>query len=213
MKPILFNMEMVRAIVENRKTTTRRLVKPQPNGYFERKFRTGEVTEEDLRKSFKPPYEAGDVLYVRETWQFIPCIYCDKESCSMKPVPYEDAEMVSEGCYVYREDYPQVDRLYWRPSIHMPKVAARIFLQVDSVKMERLQEITPEGCIMEGVEPEAMEAGGEFARGMFHDIWDGTVKKQEIGTYGWDANPWVWVIQYHRIAKAAGRQHFLERRI
>lgn len=199
MKPILFNTEMVHAITENRKTTTRRLVKPQPNSYFERKFFAGEVTEEDLRKSFKPPYEVGDVLYVRETWQFIPCIDCNKENCCIQPTPYEDAEMVSEGCYVYREDYPAVDRLYWRPSIHMPKAAARIFLQVDSVKIEKLQQITPEGCILEGVEPEAMEIGGEFVRGMFQDIWDGTVKKQEIGTYGWDANPWVWVIKFKRI--------------
>lgn len=175
--PILFNTEMVKAILDGRKTVTRRIVKLPRCGYFE----------------YEPPriipqYQVGDILYVRETWNK----YC-------------------EG-YFYKASPEQKDKLpeyiqhhwgeKWRPSIHMPKEAARIWIKVTNVRVERLQEITPLQCVKEGVEETPLlEVGGEFVRGMFHDIWNSTIKKSDIDLYGWYANPWVWVIEFERCEK------------
>lgn len=180
MKPILFNTDMVRAILDGRKTVTRRVIKPH--------FRPGEVswqviTEkhsgkyvrieyldewENETRYMSEPFRPGDILYVRETWA---------------EMPYG---------YVYRADderpegWDSEDR--WRPSIHMPKEAARIFLRVKSVRAERLQNITDED-----IEAEGLEIGCYF-----DELWNSTIKTADRETYGWDANPWVWVIEFER---------------
>lgn len=197
-KPILFNTEMVRAILDGRKSCTRRLVKPEPQGYFE-------VSEEPLyiydtdgnQGKITPPYQPSDILYVRESYSEL-----------------------TFG-YVYKADGENIDHLgnviKWHPSIHMPKEAARIWLKVTDVRVERLQEITEEQACMEGTDPwdEACyenngwhptfsdpDSGGDpnMIDG-FHKLWNSTIKKSDLDRYGWGANPWVWVIEFERCKK------------
>ncbi len=196
MKPILFNTEMVRALLDGRKGVTRRAIKPQPEGahsfsdYDEERqtfyFACGGIGSNgafaDWEEAIKAPYHPGDILYVRETWAVV----------SGGGIHRKYGYKADNNCLVPR----------WRPSIHMPKEAARIFLRVTDVRVERLQDITPEQCVAEGVEQSALnEVGGEFARGMFNDIWDSTIQKKDLPLYGYDANPWVWVIEFERISK------------
>lgn len=232
--PILFNEEMVRAILDGRKTVTRRVIKFPVISFTGRIPIADDVRvikhklwpkkasffEEPVVFGIKPPYGIGDILYVRETWAFIPCIDCwldEAGICAGKPVIYEDKYSVSEGCFIYREDYPKQDRrrVCWHPSIHMPKQAARIWLKVTSVRAERLQDIKnfqAEGIeLSEGCE-ECLAVCGECNSDetpigcdneieKFADLWDSTVKKADIERYGWDANPWVWVIEFERCGK------------
>ena len=200
-KPILFNTEMVRAILDGRKSCTRRLVKPEPQGYFE-------VSEEPLyiydtdgnQGKITPPYQPSDILYVRESYSEL-----------------------TFG-YVYKADGENIDHLgnviKWHPSIHMPKEAARIWLKVTDVRVERLQDITEEQAFMEGTDPwdevcyenngwhptfSDPDSGGDpnMVDG-FHKLWNSTIKKSDIDRYGWDASPWVWVIEFERCEKPEG---------
>lgn len=184
MKPILFHTDMVRAILEGRKTVTRRVVKPQPVGQpaqmGEDSCWPGCFASAEDERIYRPPYQPGDILWVRETWAH--------------PSKEEIARGTDKNIFLYRADVPSV--LYawdhWNPSIHMPREAARIFLRVTDVRVERLQELTLKGAEMEG-----MDLRGP----MFTDfvrIWDSTIKPADRSTYGWGANPWVWVIQFER---------------
>lgn len=205
MKPILFNTEMVRAILEGRKTVTRRVVKPH--------YRPGEtgwqvITEKHSGKYVRieyldewenetrymiDPFRPGDILYVQETW-----------------------EKSMDGTYMYKatDDPIIIDR--WHRSIHMPKEAARLFLRVTDVRVERLQEITEEQALSEGTLGLKCEHENSGAYGCtdcmntgwleppkmdFMCIWNSTIKKKDIEEYGWDANPWVWVIEFKRCEK------------
>lgn len=183
MKPILFNTEMVRAILEGRKTVTRRVVKPQPAGDGSApeplKTRPGYWNSWGDDNVYRPPYQPGDILWVRETWS---------------PVN------VRPRRYIYKAD---VDRrigegvglpLCWHPSIHMPREAARIFLRVTGVRVERLQKITYDEAIREG-------ADRGRALNNFEWIWNHTIKPADLSAYGWNANPWVWVFDFERISK------------
>ena len=194
-KPILFNTEMVRAILDGRKDATRRIVKGfipddavlgytafTPKGYISCRGTFADVYGE---KFFKLPCESGDILYVRETWKKAPNGY----------YYYEDWQ---------RNDIADVTK--WKPSIHMPKEAARIWLKVTGVRMERLQEITEVGIQKEGVEVDPKECAGKFdfiseLFLLFQRLWNSTIKKSDIDRYGWDANPWVWVIEFERCEK------------
>lgn len=198
-KPILFNTEMVRAILDGRKSCTRRLVKPEPQGYFE-------VSEEPLyvydtdgnQGKITPPYQPGDILYVRETWHKYIKRVGKGESCRFAEFyGYRASVANSEDA-----DEP------WRPSIHMPKEAARIWLKVTEVRVERLQEITPQGAWKEGARCSCLHpvpdcAGNKIA---FVNIWNSTIKKSDLDRYGWDANPWVWVIEFERCEKPEGEK-------
>lgn len=192
-KPILFNTEMVRAILDGRKSCTRRVVKPQPTARYG-------------AQCIKPPYQPGDILYVRETWERFECWNC--EGGERGNCPKEPQKSVFDktcGCYMYRA----TDEIYgdarWHPSIHMPKEAARIWLKVTGVRVERLQEITSEQISREGVEAEYPHVlNGEEKRYAFSTLWNSTIKKSDIDTYGWDANPWVWVIEFERCEKPKG---------
>ena len=138
----------------------------------------------------KSPCEVGDVLWVRETWS-------TTDKCGLYP------NWPSTGIhYMYKADDPTCDsakEARWYPSIHMPKEAARIFLQVKGVRAEQLQEITSYDCIHEGVSKAVLfTLGEEFTKGIFAAIWESTLKKADLPKYGWDANPWVWVIQFER---------------
>lgn len=228
-KPILFNTEMVRAILDGRKSCTRRLVKPEPQGYFE-------VSEEPLyiydtdgkQGKITPPYQPGDILYVRETFAWCPCWDCgmDTEQGACTDHIYH-SEKKEYGCYMYRascedNEYPSADT--WHPSIHMPKEAAQIWLKVKNVRVEQLQEMKPVDVIKEGAYPDCWdclntyeESGSQCCYGTeeqcsqcdgvmmeWEKLWNSTIKKTDIDRYGWDANPWVWVIEFERCKKPKG---------
>lgn len=198
-KPILFNTEMVRAILDGRKSCTRRIVKPPyfvdgdendkrslitlrtapKNGSLYREI--GQMPYPDAR------YRINDILYIRETW-------------------YKGLER-----YIYRADYSDTEKFYrngkeiemkWHPSLHMPKSAARIWIKVTDVRVERLQEITLEQICKEGVEVEEPHVlNGEEKRYAFSNLWNSTIKKSDLDRYGWNASPWVWVIEFERCEK------------
>lgn len=147
-----------------------------------------------------PQYQPGDILYVRETWQFFPCIDCVKSMCDTTPQTYEDSDSVTEGCWIYRADYTESDqkRVCWHPSIHMPKEAARIFLRVKDVRAEPLKNIRYFDCLAEGIPYRQME--DDIIRD-FAELWDRTIKPADRASYGWEANPWIWVIEFEQISR------------
>ena len=190
-KPILFNTEMVRAILDGRKTCTRRIVKGAipddamwgytmftPKGCISCR---GVYADEYGERFFRLPYQQGDILYVRETW-------CKGFWMNEKERYYYKADDNDFHCV-------------WHPSIHMPKEAARIWLKVKDVRVERLHDITGKSVLREGinshVHPDADYFDGN-QREVFAELWDSTIKKSDIDRYGWDANPWVWVIEFER---------------
>lgn len=193
-KPILFNTKMVRAILDGRKDATRRIVKGfipndavwgytafTPKGYISCR---GTFADGYGEKFFKLPCEPGNILYVRETWKKAPNGY----------YYYEDWQ---------RNDIADVTK--WKPSIHMPKEAARIWLKVTDVRVERSQEITIDGIRNEGISSMAVHAGDmEIALKEWKNLWNSTIKKTDLDSYGWDANPWVWVIEFERCEKPEG---------
>lgn len=191
-RPILFNTDMVRSILDGLKGATRRIVKGfipddaiwgytafTPKGYISCR---GTFADEYGEKFFKLPCEPGDILYVRETWSEWTDGYLYKAWTSPFPQPGKSSVMK------------------WHPSIHMPKEAARIWLKVKDVRVERLSDITPQEAWKEGARCSCMSpvpdcAGNKTA---FIDIWNSTIKKSDLDRYGWDANPWVWVIEFER---------------
>lgn len=221
-KPILFNTEMVREILNGRKTCTRRLVKPQPDE--KHSYPLGFVTDSTEKKEVgcfgfgtneyggsiqyvKPPYRyaPGDILYVRETWEHFECRNCEGDERGNCPnEPQKSVLDKTCGCYMYRATNEIRGDARWHPSIHMPKEAARIWLKVTDVRVERLQEITGQDVLKEGlnshVHPQASYFDGN-QREMFEKLWNSTIKKSNLDRYGWSANPWVWVIEFERCEK------------
>lgn len=213
--PILFNTEMVRAILDGRKTCTRRLVRflpgenPQWTGYIKDGLMLYNGKNEPCIR--KAPYQRGDILYVRETvWQKVGH-YLDIDG-ETKGIFYNEYK------YVATDDEPKVGWDHsWikRPSIHMSKEAARIWLKVTDVRVERLQDITPKDAENEGVgnlfyedigyseKNYGTEVDPEYgiAKEQFSWLWDSTIKKSDLDRYGWEANPWVWVIEFERCEK------------
>lgn len=225
MKPILFNTEMVRAILDGRKTVTRRCIKPKySNTHFE--YRTDKYgtqfvemqnDEEGITygvhedgscwrgmKGFlipKPKYEVGDTLYVREAWSN----YEERTPYYLYKANYEDGQ---EGFWFEQEQENWIDLPKWKPSIHMPKEAARIFLRVTNVRIERLREITTEDCFNEGAltsesyhnfDDDLMQPCVPFD--FFERLWNSKIKKNELNQYGWDANPYVFAYEFEVISK------------
>lgn len=217
-KPILFNKqistEMVRAILDGRKTCTRRICKDanectvpdmdfynaDRRTYAVHNFVDKEHTEQLSTAERTCPICTGDILYVRETWKEAPKGY----------YYYEDWQ---------KDDIADVTK--WKPSIHMPKEAARIWLKVIDVRVERLQDITYNGALREGSEgircdhvalgvhgcTDCMNTGWiEPPQVEFMQIWNSTIKKSNLDRYGWDANPWVWVIEFERCEKPTERR-------
>lgn len=213
-KPILFNSDMVRAILEGRKTVTRRVLKPQ--------FKISlEGTEFECRheKGFwdmgnnewacrqcgygvkaitggswiHAPYCPGDIMYVRETWHKYEKRVGKGENSHMAEFYGYKASIANS------EDASEK----WRPSIHMPKEAARIWLRVVSVRLERLKDMTSEEAWKEGARCTCMYPVSDCAgnKAEFIKIWDSTIPKKAIPHYGWEANPWVWVIEFERCEK------------
>ena len=200
--PILFNTEMVRAILDGRKTCTRRICKDANEStvpdmefynadkrtYAVHNFADKEHTEQLSIAERTCPICPGDILYVRETWKKAP------------------------NGYYYYEDWQRndiADITKWKPSIHMPKEAARIWLKVTDVIVERLQEMTLKDFKAEGIYDEYKtysETYTDHLRQMaypkvFARLWNSTIKKSDLDRYGWDASPWVWVIEFERCEK------------
>ena len=219
-KPILFNTEMVRAILDGRKTCTRRICKDaneytvpdmdfynaDRRTYAVHNFADREHTEQLSTAERSCPICPGDILYVRETvWQKIG-YYLDVDG-ETKPSWYHEFR------YVASDEKPETGWNYsWvkRPSIHMPKEAARIWLKVADVRVERLQDITPQGAWKEGARCSCLHpvpdcAGNKTA---FVNIWNSTIKKADLDRYGWNASPWVWVIEFERCEKPEEKSPF-----
>lgn len=212
-KPILFNTEMVQAIQAGRKTQTRRIVKNQ-DGIHPRRSNIGFLGWDDGHGyQMMPPCKEGDILWVREKWQHV--------------YNFDDGDQLIDGTgrYVYYADNPMPfdywvdvdtgehkEQMPWKPSIHMPKEAARIFLRVKDVRVERLKEISEgqaeqEGCAGWHIEisggPWGVEDDPDEGTAVddFQRVWDSTIKPEDRDMYGWDANPWVWVIEFERCEK------------
>lgn len=197
--PILFNTEMVKAILDGRKTVTRRVVKPKPQGYFE--VNDGNPTyiyDTSLGQGkIFPPYQIGDILYVRETWNHYN--YDNLNTGEHREGYFYKASPELKSTL---PDYVQLHwGENWKPSIHMPKEAARIWLKVTDVRVERLQDISEREAEKEGFYDDVEYCVGNTARGHFLELWDFTIKKSERDLYGWNANPWVWVIEFERCEK------------
>jgi len=198
MKGIIFSASMVQAILDGRKSMTRRVIKgifPEekhdldypPHKHDEGDFAYHFQTDADdyVEHRLKPRYQTGDILWVRETWA--------DES----------------GYFLYRADdtsevITDYNAIKWRPSIFMPREAARIFLKVTEVRVERVQDITnddarEEGALTTGlVNTIIRNTDGGIPRTQFHILWDSINAKRG---YGWDTNPWVWVYSFDRIDK------------
>ena len=207
--PILFNTEMVLAILDGRKTVTRRLIKApvlskvEPpkkvtlkNGVANFEWNTPKTAG---GFEIKMPYQPGDILYIRETWQYI-------------------GFAGENNGYVYKASEngklweAETENWTWHPSIHMPKEAARIWLKVKDVRVERLQDMSDDDCEKEGLENFCNKCSALFSncdtclndggiKEDFKELWNSTIKKSDIDRYGWDANPWVWVIEFERCEK------------
>lgn len=227
-KPILFNTEMVRAILDGRKNCTRRICKDaneytvpdmdfynaDMRTYAVHNFADKEQMEQLSTAERTCPICQGDVLYIRETWTEECGKYyyrADYDSDYLDP-----CETLSGGYPASCRNHPGCDgcmatstRIHWHPSIHMPKEAARIWLKVTDVRVERLQEITEVGIQKEGVEVDPKECAGKFdfiseLFLLFQRLWDSTIKKSDLDRYGWDANSWVWIIEFERCEKPEG---------
>ena len=223
-KPILFNTEMVIAILEGRKTVTRRVINRDTSNQFDCEADGTPIAyiDQATGDSYKPwevcRFKKGDYLYVRETW-------CDDRQFTHDDTP---------GQYIFKADFPiegwsDAKEFRWKPSIHMPKEAARIFLKVTRVRVERLQDITEEQALAEGIrgyskdgklykyavtddwwikfhEKHKKSFVGSWwqdmprtAKEAFSYLWNSTIKKADLNKYGWGSNPWVWTIEFERV--------------
>ena len=201
-KPILFNTDMVRAILDGRKTVTRQAVKPQPQGYFEVNDNPLYIYDMSFGNGrIYPPYQQDDIMYVKETWHKYKKRIGKGKSCYMAEFYGYKASIANS------EDSDEK----WRPSIHMPKEAVRIWLKVIGVTVERLQDITEKQAKAEGFEPVMSTKDSSFYTPWqgppvenFKYFWNYTIKKKDLPLYGWNANPWVWVTEFERCEKPEG---------
>ena len=229
--PILFNTDMVRAILDGRKTVTRRLVKHDVDAILNSPYHKEHPEVEDkqiISKLCMPTYQPEDTMYVRETWrvgawdvhnQMIAFDYKDGTCGELTYI--HDRELFERLVNQSRDDarkakceYNCVDFVWkkgnspcrWHPNIHMPKEAARIWLKVKDVRVERLQNITQEDAEKEGAQ-EKVDPITKFRASAllnFMHIWNSTIKKSDLDSYGWYENPWVWVIEIERCEKPEG---------
>lgn len=223
-KPILFSTQMIQAILESKKTQTRRIIKPQPSKRLCAGFVIAGGNKNDIGKVMfsnslpvvgkdgaeyiKAPFKPKDILWVRETW------FKNEECLLYKASKYEKTK-----AYHGRNGWVQIK---WRPSIHMPREAARIFLKVQNIRIEKLQDITEEDAKAEGLSCLTKDNGITYKYGIpdsdglpgnddygwhwhewevnpkkaFEKLWNSINAKRG---YCWDTNPWVWVIEFERV--------------
>jgi len=219
-RPILFNAEMVRAILEGRKTQTRRVMKPQPKERTLTMFWNERSWWKcDLNVECSPYGKVGDRLWVRETFAQGKLVAGDSIEGSNPPYFIEQMGSDKEDDLVYRadtfklSDY-EVDPeqpVIWKPSIHMPRWASRINLKITDIRVERVQDIKTDGVWAEGLNKEEYEDwledvmcigvpdGTTYEQpiDLFHNLWNFINGKRG---YGWDENPWVWVVEFEVIS-------------
>jgi hypothetical protein len=198
MKPIIFNTEMVKAILEGRKTQTRRPIKNTGFYAIDKRYHSNTEKEIESLIKTKSPYQINDILCVRETW--------------LDTLKAGNGSFTEIGYTIYKADSPWhwdakdtqhdeevhiVDDDYngnWKPSIHMPKDYARLFLKVTGVRVERVDSITEEDAIKEGFDN----------KNEFIQIWDTCYFDKDINkSRGYFVNPWVWVFDFeiHEVKK------------
>ena len=203
-RPILFSTDMVQALLEGRKTQTRRIIKPQPlklleisndDGFNRPVFEYYRFDSPEKGWSVvapKCPYGwPGDVLWVRE---------------SFTAKRYDWQDLLSRGSRMgitYKADNHYPDKpLKWKPSIHMPKKAARIWLKVTDVRVERVQDITEEDGKDEGSPLELSPCNWHHHYDWFKNLWN-----KINGDESWKANPWVWVVDFE-VLSTTGKPDF-----
>lgn len=193
---------MVRALLAGTKTQTRRVAKPVRHPDLGNVYAPGALVLEHEPQHVIDrccPYgRPGDRLWVREAFMHEPADFCWEASVS---VPCRPAETV------YRADFPNSQPGEgWKPSIHMPRNLSRILLEITSVHVERLQDISEADALAEGVPHSLNLPGGRFARENFEHLW-WTIN----GDGSWESNPWVWVVEFKRVQQASsGRPSQLE---
>lgn len=196
---MIFNGEMVRAILDGRKTQTRRTVKPQPDEDGLAKVTNGPWVDTSERNYRCPFGDVGDRIWVRETWA---------EAGASAPDLKLYRANYPEHVPSHYENVPPANEIRWTPSIHMPRWASRILLEIIDVRVERLNAISEHDAQAEGV---AKLRGGFWqhyqpgwtqhqlsARGSFVTLW-----KSIYGEESWNSNPWVWVIEFKRVEGGA----------
>ncbi|HBQ5895010.1 morphogenetic protein [Klebsiella pneumoniae] len=207
---MIFNAEMVRAILDGRKTQTRRIIKPQPEATLSGSL-SGKWLSRPLNGLLLPKIEdiaihcpfgvVGDRIWVRETFQGPLFDYDLMDSYCKDPTPFEKPEFC-----VYKADgvpapefYDADDELHscWRPSIHMPRWASRILLEITDVRVERLKSISDRDALREGCSAADMKSG-DCVADVFARLWASI-----YGSDSWNANPWVWVIEFKRVEGCA----------
>lgn len=207
---MIFNAEMVRALMSGRKTQTRRIIKPQPEATLSGSL-SGKWLSRPLNGLLLPKIEdiaihcpfgvVGDRIWVRETFQGPLFDYDLMDSYCKDPTPFEKPEFC-----VYKADgvpapefYDADDELHccWRPSIHMPRWACRILLEITNVRVERLKSISDGDAIREGCSTADMMSG-DCVADVFARLWASI-----YGSDSWNANPWVWVIEFKRVEGGA----------
>ena len=190
-RPIIFNGEMVRAILGNKKTQTRRVIKPPPVLGKPWKDWMIDLDKMDLPKAYCPYGIPRDHLWVREKHN-IECPYGPAKGCDNP-----------DHVWYWVDEEPIVRESFttpWRPSIFMPRWASRITLEITGVRVERVQDIILDDVIEEGIEPINLPLA-PFATifgttGKFVRLWNSINTKRG---YGWDVNPWVWVVEFQRM--------------
>ena len=223
MKPIIFSTENVKALLDGRKTMARRVVKPQPTYWDDgervydkdniagpefyapvRVDKNGEqypgkevygIYSDDGEYGCKAPCQPGDVLWVRETWA--------------KNTDYADPALYIPHGFIHKATGEYHMGVKWRSPVTMPREAARLFLRVTDVRVERVQDISVEDVMAEGLpcdneirnpDPETHESiknwNLSYAQMLYHDPWDARNAKRG---HGWDSNPFVWVISFERL--------------
>ncbi|VGJ65466.1 morphogenetic protein [Klebsiella pneumoniae] len=207
---MIFNAEMVRALLSGRKTQTRRIIKPQPEATLSGSL-SGKWLSRPLNGLLLPKIEdiaihcpfgvVGDRIWVRETFQGPLFDYDLMDSYCKDPTPFEKPEFC-----VYKADgvpapefYDADDELHccWRPSIHMPRWASRILLEITNVRVERLKSISDGDALREGCSAADMKSG-DCVADVFARLWASI-----YGSDSWNANPWVWVIEFKRVEGGA----------
>lgn len=202
-RPILFNDQMVRAILEGRKTVTRRVVKPQPDflGSMVDPNTPFKTLDAGLHARITCPYgEPGDRLWVREAWA------ADAQVDAIAPSDLSQGEPIwyPADLSVRQTGCSMISKGRVRPSIHMPRWASRILLEITAVRVKRLQDISEEQALAEGVRGEPCDHArqacadigcwGDTAKGAFGFLWESL-----NGEGSWAANPWVWVVEFKRV--------------
>jgi hypothetical protein len=200
-RPILFSAEMVRAIFDERKTQTRRVIKPQPNDLLPRThfFRDNlliEYMDSQVMKTWKCPYgKPGDRLWVRERTRLIECLdvpWVSGINGNDKGRFRYEADGTETNWIEYPSRLALLQKDYCVPN-GCYREASRINLEITDIRVERVQEITPEDALAEGVKWDGMY---EHPKDNFIKLWDSINAKRG---YGWDTNCWVWVITFKQI--------------